>query len=138
MENTISCTVHCLCKSTKLHLEKATTHLEACHCDMCRKWGGGPLLGVECPSVAIESEHVTEYASSNWASRGFCKLCGTHLYYKFNAKSHYFIPAGLLDGKASQLTFKEEIFIDQKPHYYDFANRTEKLTKQQTYEKYSK
>ena len=137
MKKTISCETQCLCKATKMSIVDASTHLEACHCDMCRKWGGSALLGVECKNISIDSTYLSEYASSAWASRGFCKLCGTHLFYKLNNKEHYFIPAGLLDKHAEGFRFIEEIFIDQKPHYYNFANDTEKLTREQVYEKHS-
>jgi len=41
------------------------------------------------------SDKVKMYASSSWASRGFCTECGTHLFFKFNQSGDYNIPVGI-------------------------------------------
>ena len=63
--------------------------------------GGGPLLAVHCgPQVVLEGrDHITEYASSEWAHRAFCARCGTHLYYRLQATGKYFVPAGVFDSQ---------------------------------------
>jgi len=33
-------------------------------------------------------ENVAVYKSSDWAERGFCKQCGTHLFYRFHGNQH--------------------------------------------------
>ncbi|MEX1148116.1 MAG: GFA family protein, partial [Sphingomonadales bacterium] len=101
----------------------------ACHCGMCRKWGGGPLLAVESVGdIRFEGkEHITLYASSDWAERGFCARCGTHLFYRLRGQHHYAFPAGFLTDTAG-LTFTSQIFIDEKPDFYAFANQTRDLT----------
>jgi len=109
-----------------------TTRLDksvgACHCNMCRNWGGGPLLAVNPtgPVTFTGKEFITTYQSSEWAERGFCKQCGTHLFYHLRDKDHYAFPAGLFD--ESGLELDHQIFIDEKPAYYDFANDTKKMT----------
>ncbi|MEQ9448085.1 MAG: GFA family protein, partial [Rhodospirillaceae bacterium] len=69
----------------------------ACHCGTCRKWGGGPLLAVDCGEhVTIDGEeNVSIYQSSDWAERGFCGKCGTHLFYRLTQQPFYVIPVGL-------------------------------------------
>jgi hypothetical protein len=96
---------------------------------MCRKWGGGPLLAVDCGAdVVIEGEeNVGVYDSSQWAERGFCTRCGTHLFYRLKQNQQYHIPAGLLDG-CDDLVFESQVFIDEKPGYYAFANETKNMT----------
>ena len=42
--------------------------------------------------------------------------------------SHLAVSAGALDEK-SALKFALQIFVDEKPSYYDFANDTVKMTK---------
>jgi hypothetical protein len=54
---------------------------------------------------------------AEWAERGFCKNCGSHLFYKFKDKNHYFIPAGIFD-RDDDMIFDMEVFIDEKPKYY--------------------
>jgi hypothetical protein len=96
---------------------------------MCRKWGGGPLLAVDCGSdVTFEGEqNVAVFDSSLWAERGFCSQCGTHLFYRVKQKNQYIMPAGLFDD-VPELTMDHQIFIDEKPDYYCFSNETENMT----------
>lgn len=119
----------CLCGAVAIRADAKHAHVEACHCIMCRTWGGGPLLSVECgDSAVIEGEaHVTVYGSSDWAERGFCSRCGTHLFYRLKRGGVFAVPVGVLEpGTPWELT--KEIFIDHRPDYYAFANPTEQLT----------
>lgn len=118
----------CLCGAVTISAE-TNTHVDACHCGMCRRWGGGPLLAVSCGSnVQIEGkENVSIYDSSEWAERGFCRHCGTHLFYRFKSADAYAVPAGLFQDQ-EQLALAEQIYIDSKPAYYAFANVTPLLT----------
>ncbi|MGF1512651.1 MAG: GFA family protein [Elainellaceae cyanobacterium] len=127
----------CLCGSVELIAASKVHKVDACHCDMCRKWGGGPLLAVECGSeVEISGmENVTAYDSSDWAERGFCSKCGTHLFYRFKSENNYVLPAGLFD-EQDGFTLEEQIFIDRKPSYYEFANATHNMTEAEVFEKY--
>ena len=119
----------CLCKAVGVFTTKVNPHLGACHCNMCRKWGGGAFLAVECGSDVSFSgeENISIYPSSEWAERGFCQKCGSHLFYKFKETNQYYIPAGLFDNDEG-LVFDNQVFIDEKPEYYTFANETKNLT----------
>ncbi|CAI3807937.1 hypothetical protein GLGCALEP_04736 [Pseudomonas sp. MM221] len=114
----------CLCGATTLKVTVDNTHISACHCSMCRKWTGGPLLVVHCsqPPV-IEGRAPSVYDSSDWAQRGFCGQCGTHLYYRLKANDFHAVPVGLLDGDQAW-DFDLQIFVEQKPAWYCFANQT--------------
>jgi Glutathione-dependent formaldehyde-activating enzyme len=83
----------CLCGAITLHTPDKT-HIDACHCGMCRRWGGGPALGLACGAdVTIEgSDKLKVYQSSEWAERAFCGECGTHMFYRLSA--HLFILGG--------------------------------------------
>ena len=118
----------CLCGAVTVSAAN-NPHVEACHCGMCRRWGGGPLLAVSCGSDVqfTGREQVGVYDSSEWAERGFCKRCGTHLFYRFKPADTYAVPAGLFEHQ-DQLALHEQIYIDSKPEYYAFANDTPVLT----------
>jgi hypothetical protein len=94
------------------------------------------LLAVHCgPNVEFQgADQIAVYASSDWAERAFCRKCGTHLYYKLLATGEYFVPAGTSDSTDFELA--SQIYIDNKPPYYSFANETPTLTEQQVLEKY--
>lgn len=119
----------CLCGAVSLATTSLNPHVAACHCNMCRKWGGGALMAVECKGDVNFSgaENIGCYQSSAWAERGFCNKCGTHLFYKFKQNNQYFIPAGIFESE-SEFAFTHQVFIDEKPNYYSFANETKNMT----------
>ena len=129
----------CLCGDTRFIAKSAEKSIGACHCDMCRKWGGGPLIGVHCGSDVSFSgeENISIYSSSGWAERGFCKSCGSHLFYRLKESMHHFIPAGLFEDE-NQFVLERQSYIDEKPPYYSFSNKTHDMTGVEMKEKYGK
>lgn len=129
----------CLCGDVEVTATPKDQHAGACHCNTCRRWGGGPFMTIESgPETQINGDDfVGRFQSSEWAERGFCKQCGTHLFYRLTGNGAYFLPAGLfLDepGFEAALDFDHQVFIDQKPDYYNFSNDTKKLTAAQVFE----
>ncbi|MEN9520555.1 MAG: hypothetical protein RLZZ381_3143 [Cyanobacteriota bacterium] len=119
----------CLCGAVKISTTSINQHIAACHCSMCRKWGGAALLGVECnEGISFESEeNINVYQSSEWAERGFCNKCGSHLFYRLKENNHYYVPVGIFDDEQG-LIFDVQVFIEEKPEYYSFANKTKNMT----------
>ncbi len=119
----------CLCGAVNILTPSVNRHVAACHCNMCRKWGGAALLGVECnDGISFEGEdNIQVYQSSQWAERGFCKKCGSNLFYRLKENNHYYIPVGIFDNDEG-FVFDLEVFIEEKPNYYSFANETKKMT----------
>ena len=111
---------HCLCGGVEV---SAGDHLEVglCHCSTCRRWSGGPLFAVHC--------------GTEWAERGFCPTCGTHLFYHLLPTDEYIVPAGLFQNESFQLA--SQIFIDEKPDFYELKNETPTLTGQQVFEQFA-
>ena len=105
---------------------------------MCRKWGGGPLLAVDCGSeLTFEGEEsISVFDSSQWAERAFCKKCGSHLFYRVKESSQYIVPVGLFEDDGA-FVFDHQIFIDRKPAYYQFANETTNMTEAEVFAKYA-
>jgi hypothetical protein len=128
---------HCLCGAITVQTPDKN-HVDACHCGMCRRWGGGPALGLACGSdVTIEGgDKLKIYQSSEWAERAFCSDCGTHIFYRLSAGNAYFVPAGLFQD-AANFEFTEQIFVDRKPSYYDFANQTVNLSEAEVFAKFA-
>jgi hypothetical protein len=128
----------CLCGSVTIEAKSMSTNVGACHCGMCRKWGGGPLLAVDCKSdVVIEGqENVTAYSSSEWAERGFCSKCGTHLFYRLKQNNQYIMPVDFFE-PGSVLNFDHQIFVEEKPDYYSFSNETANMTGEEVFAQFS-
>lgn len=138
MSNTIEGKGSCLCGKVSFSAKAASAHTGACHCGMCVKWGGGALLAVDCGTdVHFEGEeHIKRFNSSDWAERGFCTQCGTHLFYHLKGAGQYMVPAGLFDDQ-SNFQMDHQIFIDKKPAHYSFANETHNMTEAEVFAKYA-
>ncbi len=124
----------CLCGAVSVTAQAKSHSIGVCHCKMCRQWGGGPMFAAECEqAVTFEGEaHIATFRSSEWAERGFCKTCGTHLFFRFTEDNHYAIPIGLLEDSDAWALF-EQIFIDRKPAFYSFAENTKNLTEDEVF-----
>lgn len=129
---------HCLCRAVCVQAVTVSDKVGACHCGMCRRWSGGPWLAIDCGTeVTFDgNEHIGVFNSSDWAERGFCKLCGTHLFYRLKQSGQHFIPVGLFD-ELGELDFDHQVFIDEKPKYYDFANKTRTMTGAELFAQYA-
>jgi hypothetical protein len=127
--STLEATGSCLCGAVSFATRALDSKAGACHCDICRRWGGGPLLALDGGAdVRFEgADRIVVYDSSRWAERGFCSACGTHLFIRVKGNGRYIMPAGLFPVEA-ELRFDHQIFIDKKPAYYDFANETKRMT----------
>jgi len=119
----------CLCGAIKVATNQYATKVGVCHCTMCQKWSAGPFMAIDCGTeLDMEGlEHLGIYRSSEWAERGFCQLCGSCLFYRLKQTGQYIVSVTILDN-LSQLEFDHQIFIDEKPEYYDFANQTHNMT----------
>ncbi len=113
-------TGRCLCGAVRFEAEGVEAEISACHCSMCRRWNGSPAMAAEVQSVRFTGEeHIKRYASSDWAERGFCEQCGSHLFY-FLKPGRYIMWVGAFD-EAEQFQLAGEIYLDDKPSTYDFA-----------------
>ena len=94
------------------------------------------MFAVHCGSdVQISGAQPVTYRSSDWAERGFCSTCGTHLFYRLRQGMEYILPAGLFQDREFQLA--SEIFIDEKPAFYELKNDTKKLTGREVFEQFA-
>ena len=128
----------CLCGAVRFTAAPRGHDIGVCHCSMCRKWSAGPFFAVECgATLKVEDEaQLGVYRSSEWAERCFCKKCGSTLFYRLVGKDFYAVSAEAFDDRAD-FTLTSQIFVDEKPAYYDFANDTKRLTGAQVVEAFN-
>ncbi|MCR4300314.1 MAG: GFA family protein [Sulfuricaulis sp.] len=128
----------CLCGAIHISAKTMSSHVVACHCSMCRKWAGGPLLAVDCGSdVSFKGkENISTFDSSEWAERGFCNKCGSHLFYRLKEQNQYIVPVGLFENSET-VVFDHQIFIEEKPSFYSFANETKNMTGAEVFAQFS-
>ena len=128
----------CLCGAVSITAKSISLSVGACHCNMCRKWGGGPLMAVDCGTdVSFDGEeNISVFKSSAWAERGFCNKCGSHLFYRLRDSKQYMMPVGLFDND-KMFIFDHQVFIDDKPPFYSFENKTSNMTGAEVFAKYA-
>ena len=131
-------TGQCFCGAVKFTATPKSGDVGVCHCSMCQRFSAGPFFEVDCgETLKFENEeNLGVYNSSEWAERGFCSQCGSHLFYRLKQSNQYIMPAGLFDDD-SQFTFDHQVFVDEKPSYYSFANDTKDMTGAEVFAKYA-
>ena len=136
MATTTSMTGGCLCGAVRYTASGVEPRYHACHCAMCRRWGGGPFLGVDVKSIAFDGEaEPAQFESSEWAARGFCPSCGSSLYYYFKPDDRYVLCAGSFDDQDG-LELATEIYVDHRPPGYEFAGERPRMTEAEVLARY--
>jgi hypothetical protein len=127
-------TGQCLCGAVAFSAEDVEVDHHACHCGMCRRWSGGTAFFAARTDgvVFVRREQLGTYASSAWAERGFCKQCGTLLFYFLKPTQTYLMSVGTFDDP-TPFRLVREIFIDRKPEGYAFAGNHERWTEAETF-----
>lgn len=128
----------CLCGKVGITANAVKPEVHACHCDMCQLWNGGPTMSVHCGiDVSFSNEeYISVYRSCSWAELGFCKNCGSHLFYRSTDSGEYILQTGSFDS-ADGFALEQQIFIEEKPAYYSFANKTTNLTGAEVFAQYA-
>jgi hypothetical protein len=95
-------------------------------------------MAIDCGAdVSLSGDdNVSIFDSSKWAERGFCSRCGSHLFYRLKDSGQYIVPIGLFDAELD-VRFTSQVFIDEKPAYYAFANETKNMTGAEIFAMYS-
>jgi hypothetical protein len=95
-------------------------------------------MEIDCGTeVSFEGEeNITVYDSSSWAERGFCSKCGSHLFYRLKETNQHMVSVGLFD-EQGDFIFETQVFIDRKPSFYSFSNKTNDMTEAEIFEMYS-
>lgn len=122
----------CLCGAVGITLDAPHAEVDICHCRMCQRWTGAMYAGIAGEHFALTGEeHIATYRSSDWAERAFCAKCGSNLWYKFLPTGHRSFLAGLFDLPAG-LPIKHQIFVDEKPDWFDIAQSSPMKTGAET------
>ena len=107
---------HCLCGAVKITVDGPhDPRPGACHCRMCQRWSGALFVSfaAEPGSVTVEGE-VARHASSEFAERAFCPVCGSHLWMRDtnSPDASYDLMPGLFDDMRDQ-PLQSEIYVDR-------------------------
>ena len=116
----------CLCGGVRFSVRGALRPVIACHCTQCRRWSGGYVMATEARTadlVFAADATLAWYASSAEAERGFCRRCGSVLFWRRTTgdRTHVSILAGALDPPTG-LRLDHHIFVADKPDFYDITD----------------
>ena len=114
----------CLCGAVRYRLHMPLRRIVACHCGQCRRWHGHYGAYTAVSKAALELTTAADlawYRSSDTAERGFCRACGSSLFWRSYRRDHVSIAAGSLDD-SSGLRLAEHIFVADKTGYYELTD----------------
>ena len=93
----------CQCGAVRYALYSEPTNPHVCHCRMCQKAFGSyfaPLASVPLGDFAWIKGSPGVFRSSEAAERGFCRDCGTPLFFRYVDKNRIAVSLGSLDEPA--------------------------------------
>lgn len=91
----------CQCGAIRFHATELRDNPHVCYCRMCQKAMGNlfaALVGVLHHHLTWTRGEPAEFMSSDPAARGFCRDCGTPLYYRAIGGEHVSMSIGAFDG----------------------------------------
>ena len=121
----------CLCGATQFDVDLMNYQVHVCHCSLCRRQSSGLLMSIDVePSSLVfqKQDQLGIFKASEWGERGFCKQCGTTLFWRMQDHGYCNINVFALDELPKELTLDMEIYIDNKPDFYSLSQPTKKLT----------
>jgi hypothetical protein len=114
----------CDCGEVCFDVKDARDTVTVCHCSQCRRTSGHLWAATRAnfDDVIFSKDAGLEwYRSSSLAKRGFCKHCGSSLFYRMNDEEGVGIAAGCLD-TPTKLQIDKHIFVEDKGDYYEIKD----------------
>ncbi len=110
----------CLCGGVIFEVRGKSSDVSFCHCKQCRTWHGNYAGYTGCDIsdlVFVSDRNLTWYHSSDVARRGFCKECGSSLFWDRIGTAGIGIAAGCLENPTG-LKGSDHIFTGSAGDYY--------------------
>jgi hypothetical protein len=110
----------CLCGAVSFELTGPLDDIVCCHCSQCRKQTGHYWASTHTADTdlhLISQDGLSWYRSSAQHQRGFCKSCGSNLFWKADHSDVTSVCVGAIDGP-TQLSVAGHIFVKDKGDYY--------------------
>jgi len=117
----------CLCGAVRFEVKGALPPPDACHCVQCRRHAGHVFVSTDVERAAVTiwgEENVTWFHSSQKARRGFCRTCGSSLFWDpIDRARHDWIGIAMAAFDLPTRTrIKVHVFVAEKGDYYDIAD----------------
>jgi hypothetical protein len=111
----------CLCGSVRFEVRGPMRPVLICHCGQCRKHHGHAAAFTSAPAERfrfVEERGLAWYRSSEEAERGFCRDCGSSLFWRRIGARSLSVTAGSLD-EPTGLACGAHLFTAFKGDYYE-------------------
>ncbi len=119
----------CVCGAVRYRVTGGLAGVIACHCRQCRRMSGHYYADTAVRQQAFEMTETTGlawYGSSARSRRGFCRVCGSSLFFDHGPGEPIGIAAGSLDDE-DDMTLAAHIYVDEAGGYYDIRDDAEQL-----------
>lgn len=110
----------CLSGGVRYRVTGPLADVLACHCRQCRRMSGHYFAATAAPREAFEiteSAGLAWYDSSQTSRRGFCRECGSSLFFDHGPDEPIGIAAGSFDGDPP-FRLAAHIYVDEAGGYY--------------------
>ncbi|RJL05248.1 GFA family protein [Paracoccus siganidrum] len=115
-------TGQCLCGAVRFAGHAADQPFHVCHCGQCRRWSGHYWSAFEAEELRIdERDALRWFRSSQQAERGFCRHCGSSLFWRRIGSDRTEVAPGALDAPTG-LRPSGHIYVADKGDYYDITD----------------
>lgn len=114
----------CLCGAIQFEVNGTLPAPNACHCRQCRKSSGHFEASTDVPRDALTvhgEENLSWYQSSEKVRRGFCRTCGSNLFWDPVFHDWTAILMGAFD-TPTDTHLKMHIFVADKGDYYEIKD----------------
>ena len=114
----------CLCGAVRLDVHGPLSAPDACHCSDCRKWSGHYFVSTNVAREALTihgESHLTWFTMSEKVRRGFCKTCGTCVFWDPIHHDWTAIAMGIFDTPTGTAVSKH-IWVVDKGDYYEITD----------------
>jgi hypothetical protein len=118
----------CLCKAVQYQINGELDDVLHCHCSMCRKLHASAFrtrakVKAKDWRTVSGAALIKFYESSPGEHKGFCSICGSSLYTKFDAHPQILgFPLGTLDTDP-QVKATRHVFVDSKAPWFEITDK---------------
>jgi hypothetical protein len=114
-------TGRCNCGAVSFVATGSFRPAKACHCKTCRRQSGHHIAATQIDRAGLSvtgEDRLTWFAASKRARRGFCRVCGAHLFWEPFGSARISILMGCLDDPTG-LRLADHVFAGEKGDYYE-------------------
>ncbi|WP_428982533.1 GFA family protein [Oricola indica] len=121
----------CQCGAVRYRVETELDNPHLCHCRMCQKAAGNyfmPLAGAAREAVMVTRGDPGWFHSSDIVRRGFCRDCGTPLFFDPVDSGHMLVTLGSLDDPSRYKPVSEDSVESRVPFVAEWTGVRQKVS----------